>query len=426
MQKLSTFIAFLATITTVTSQSFQQISTGTGYNKQSYIKLIDGSQKQISNDAWDLAFTAFGFQDAGIFINESSGSTQGQNLPLTELYYAKTDDFNASVKLDSIQDQKFLNSEESWNYGALNELRNRTNPFDYGWGLYNPSNNSVKGNKVFIIKLRNGEYRKLIIESLIGTTYNLKYAKLDGTGEVTKSLNKVTDNKGQKLMYFSFSTNNTVDVLPVGGFDIMYGRYISLAQDPNGTIVQQYNVTGVLTGPGILTAKATGVNPATVSYNDYKDNMSTVTDIIGFDWKTLSGTSWVIDDKRVFFVKTADNKVWKLRFIDFEGSATGNAVFEKTELGTSSSSELAGVNTGIFPNPVENELVVSLEVETGAGQLNVNVTDITGKSMVTQYVNGQNRFNALSFDTSEWNKGIYLVRISNTAGHSLVKKVVKM
>ncbi|MBK8517588.1 MAG: T9SS type A sorting domain-containing protein [Saprospiraceae bacterium] len=426
MQKLSTFIAFLATITTVTSQSFQQISTGTGYNKQSYIKLIDGSQKQISNDAWDLAFTAFGFQDAGIFINESSGSTQGQNLPLTELYYAKTDDFNASVKLDSIQDQKFLNSEESWNYGALNELRNRTNPFDYGWGLYNPSNNSVKGNKVFVIKLRNGEYRKLIIESLIGTTYNLKYAKLDGTGEVTKSLNKVTDNKGQKLMYFSFSTNNTVDVLPVGGFDLMYGRYISLAQDPNGTIVQQYNVTGVLTGPGILTAKATGVNPATVSYNDYKDNMSTVTDIIGFDWKTLSGTSWVIDDKRVFFVKTADNKVWKLRFIDFEGSATGNAVFEKTELGTSSVSELAGVNTGIFPNPVENELVVSLEVETGAGQLNVNVTDITGKSMVTQYVNGQNRFNALSFDTSEWNKGIYLVRISNTAGHSLVKKVVKM
>lgn len=426
MQKLSTFIAFLATITTVTSQSFQQISTGTGYNKQSYIKLIDGSQKQISNDAWDLAFTAFGFQDAGIFINESSGSTQGQNLPLTELYYAKTDDFNASVKLDSIQDQKFLNSEESWNYGALNELRNRTNPFDYGWGLYNPSNNSVKGNKVFVIKLRNGEYRKLIIESLIGTTYNLKYAKLDGTGEVTKSLNKVTDNKGQKLMYFSFSTNNTVDVLPVGGFDLIYGRYISLAQDPNGTIVQQYNVTGVLTGPGILTAKATGVNPATVSYNDYKDNMSTVTDIIGFDWKTLSGTSWVIDDKRVFFVKTADNKVWKLRFIDFEGSATGNAVFEKTELGTSSSSELAGVNTGIFPNPVENELVVSLEVETGAGQLNVNVTDITGKSMVTQYVNGQNRFNALSFDTSEWNKGIYLVRISNTAGHSLVKKVVKM
>ena len=426
MQKLSTFIAFLATITTVTSQSFQQISTGTGYNKQSYIKLIDGSQKQISNDAWDLAFTAFGFQDAGIFINESSGSTQGQNLPLTELYYAKTDDFNASVKLDSIQDQKFLNSEESWNYGALNELRNRTNPFDYGWGLYNPSNNSVKGNKVFVIKLRNGEYRKLIIESLIGTTYNLKYAKLDGTGEVTKSLNKVTDNKGQKLMYFSFSTNNTVDVLPVGGFDIMYGRYISLAQDPNGTIVQQYNVTGVLTGPGILTVKATGVNPATVSYNDYKDNMSTVTDIIGFDWKTLSGTSWVIDDKRVFFVKTADNKVWKLRFIDFEGSATGNAVFEKTELGTSSVSELAGVNTGIFPNPVENELVVSLEVETGAGQLNVNVTDITGKSMVTQYVNGQNRFNALSFDTSEWNKGIYLVRISNTAGHSLVKKVVKM
>ncbi len=427
MQKLFSFIIILLYTHIISSQSFQQISTGAGYNKQSFVKLSDGSQKQISNDAWDLAFTAYGFQDAGIFINESSGSTMGQNLPLTELYYAKTEDFNAPIILDSIQNVKFLNSEESWIFGAFNELRNLNNPFDFGWGTYNPANNSVKGNKVFVMKLRNGEYRKIKIESVTGTTYNFKYAKLDGTGEVTKALNKLTDNKGQKLIFFSFATNNTVDVLPTGGFDLMYGRYVSIAKDPNGTVVQQYNVTGVLTGPGVLTAEAEGVNPATVSYNDYKNKLSPITDIIGFDWKMLTGTSWVIDEKRVFFVKTPDNKVWKLRFIDFEGAATGNAVFEKTDLGTSSISALEGVTTGIFPNPVENELIISLEVDKKfSGDLKIEVTDYAGRSHTTQNVNGSNGFKVLNLNTSDWNKGLYLIRISNNSGQSTIRKVVKI
>ena len=79
------------------SQDYQVISCGAGYNKQSYIKLFEGSQKQVANDAWDLAFTAFGYQDAGIFINESSGSSMGQNLPQTELYDAKVKDFQEKL-----------------------------------------------------------------------------------------------------------------------------------------------------------------------------------------------------------------------------------------------------------------------------------------------------------------------------------------
>jgi hypothetical protein len=427
MQKYICILSIIFTSIIGYSQTFQQISTGPGYNKQSYIKLLEGTQKQINNDSWDIAFTAFGFQDAGIFINESAGSTMGQNLPLTELYYAKTEDFNAPIILDSIQGQKFLNSEESWSFGAFNELRNTANPFDFGWGTYNPANNSVKGNKVFVLKLQNGEYRKIKIESLVGTTYSFRYAKLDGSGEVTKTINKLTDNKGQKLIFFSFNTNNTVDVLPSGGFDMMYGRYVSIAKDPNGTIVQQYIVTGVLTGPGVLTAEAITSNPATVVYNDYKDKLSPITDVIGFDWKTLSGTSWVIDTKKVFFVKTPDNKIWKLRFIDFEGSATGNAVFEKTDLGTSSLSEFKGVHLGIFPNPAQNELIISFDIEADiTGDIHVEVTDMAGRSMASQVVNSDKGLKVLNLDLTSWNSGSYVVRISNKSHQSLVRKVVKI
>lgn len=428
MQKFFTSILCLTTVIFLQAQNFQEISTGPGYNKQSFIKLSDGSQKQVNNDAWDLAFTAFGFQDAGIFINESSGSSMGQNLPLTELYYALTDDFNSTIDLEAIKDYKYLNSEASWNFGAFNEVRDTLNPFDFGWGVYQPASNRVIGNKVYVLKLRNGEYRKIKIESLTGTTYTLKYAKLDGSGEVTKTLNKLTDNKGQKLIFFSFTTNETVDVLPTGGFDLMYCRYISIAKDPNGTIVQQYNVTGVLTGPGILTAEADGVNPTTVTYTDYTDKLSTKTDVIGYDWKTLTGISWVLDSDKVFFVKTTDNHMWRLHFIDFEGSSTGTAVMDKTDLGLfSSSNDLVGIQTGIFPNPVDDQLILSLDItEATANDINIDITNINGQIVANRVVKNHEGLKVFDISTRDWNKGIYLVRISNGPNQISTKKIVKI
>jgi len=428
MQKFFTFVLCFFTVFFSKAQSFQEISTGAGYNKQSFIKLNDGSQKQVNNDAWDLAFTAFGFQDAGIFINESSGSSMGQNLPLTELYYALTDDFGAAIDLEAIKDYKYLNSEASWNFGAFNEVRDTLNPFDFGWGVYQPATNRVIGNKVYVLKLRNGEYRKIKIESLTGTTYTFKYAKLDGSGEVTKTLNKLTDNKGQKLIFFSFTTNETVDVLPSGGFDLMYCRYISIAKDPNGTIVQQYNVTGVLTGPGILTAEADGVDPITVTYTDYTDKLSTQTDIIGYDWKTLTGISWVIDQDKVFFVKTTDNHMWRLHFIDFEGSSSGTAAMEKTDLGLfSSSTDLVGVQTGIFPNPVDDQLILSLDITEDSGSdINIDITNVNGQVMVNRVVKNQQGLKVFEISTGDWNKGIYLVRISNGSKQFVSKKIVRL
>jgi hypothetical protein len=428
MQKFFTFVLCFSTVFLSKAQSFQEISTGAGYNKQSFIKLNDGSQKQVNNDAWDLAFTAFGFQDAGIFINESSGSSMGQNLPLTELYYALTDDFSAAIDLEAIKDYKYLNSEASWNFGAFNEVRDTLNPFDFGWGDYQPASNRVIGDKVYVLKLRNGEYRKIKIESLTGTTYTFRYAKLDGSGEVTKTLNKLTDNKGQKLIFFSFTTNETVDVLPSGGFDLMYCRYISIAKDPNGTIVQQYNVTGVLTGPGILTAEADGVDPKTVTYIDYTDKLSTQTDIIGYDWKALTGISWLLDQDKVFFVKTTDNHMWRLHFIDFEGSSSGTAVMEKTDLGLfSSSTDLVGVQTGIFPNPVDDQLILSLDITEDSGSdINIDITNVNGQVMVNRVVKNQQGLKVFEINTTDWNKGTYFVRISNGSKQFVSKKIVRL
>lgn len=410
------------------AQTFQQISCGPGYNQQSYVKIADGTEKKVSNSSWDLMFTAFGFQDAGIFINESSGSSMGQNLPQTELYYANTSDFNTNITLTTdITDTKYLNSETSWSFGAFNETRNPASPFDYGWGVYNPMMQRVEGNKVFVIKLRDGSYKKIKIETLTATHYNLKYANLDGSNEVTKSLSKMGDSFGKKFIFFSFTTNDIIDVLPAGGFDLMYGRYTSLAKDPNGTIEQQYNVTGVLTGLDVQVAVAKGVNTTTVSHLDYSDKYESRTDLIGHDWKTLVGTSWALPQDVAYFVKTADKRVWKIIFRDFEGSATGTAVFEKTDLGLSSVKELSGLETTISPNPVQDELIISLDNQgMDARRLTIEVLDQMGRLVLRHHEGQIDGFNVLNIDASAWQTGMYMVRISNDKQESLTKKFVKI
>ncbi len=424
MNKLYVFFLMVFSITTQ-AQTFQKISCGASYKFQSYVKLEEGSEKQVLNDTWDIAFTAFGTSDAGIFINESSTSSNGENIPLTELYDAKTNDFDAPIDISSVINNKTYNSEVSWNYGAFNEGRNPSDPFDYGWGKYNPQLHGVYGDKVFVLKLRNGQYKKIQVFSLAGIVYNFKYADLDGSNLVTKSINKQTENFDQNLIFYSFTTESTVDILPEGGFDMMYGRYIAWAKDPNGTTEQFYNVTGVLTGPGIKTAIAKGVNFENVEEADYTDKYSNRIDVIGYDWKNLLGTSWSIEEGRVHFLKMSDNAIWKIEFVDFEGSATGNAVFRKEKLGTTSVSQIEGVEAGIFPNPTIDNLYLTLDVTRNISSvMDVNIIDMLGKVVKSNTLNVQEGLNVFEVNTSDIKAGTYLIRINN-GKQSLVQKFVK-
>ncbi len=427
MHRILTTAGLLIFASAMSGQTYQEISTGTGYNKQSFVRLADDFQKQVNNDAWDIGFSAFGFQDAGIFINESSGSSMGQNLPQTELYFAETDNFNATIDVEAIKNNKYLNSEKSWFYGAFNEIRDTSNQYDYGWGEYMPAQFRVVGDKVYVIKLRNGEYRKIKIESLNATAYTFRYAKLDGSGEVTKTVDKMADSFGKKFIFYNLNTNAVVDVLPAGGFDLMYCRYISEAKDPTGTIVQQYNVTGILTGFGVKTAEADGVDPVTVSFETYKDSLKTTTDVIGYDWKTLVGTSWSLDQDKVFFVKTADQKVWKLRLIDFEGSATGTAVIEKTDITASSSDDLPGISTVVYPNPTTDRLyVVTDQYGRTGSRVQVTVHNLAGLPVYSSKYDVKDGMKAHTIETSSWAGGIYFVTLTDEKGNRAVRKINKL
>jgi hypothetical protein len=214
------------------------------------------------------------------------------------------------------EDFPLFNREISWSYGALNEFREGGNPDDFGWGVYNPTTQETNGIFVYAIKLRDGTYLKFQIQSLINGVYTFRYANLDGSGETIKTISKA-DHAGKMLAYFSFETGETVDVEPSGGFDLLFCRYHSLLHQGGDSV--QYLVTGILSAAGVEVAEASHVDPATVQFQDYADSLSSNLEIIGHDWKffDLNAFEWILPEDLIYFVKTQDDRVWKLGLLNF-------------------------------------------------------------------------------------------------------------
>ena len=176
-------------------------------------------------------------------------------------------------------------------------------------------------------------------------------------------------------------------------------------------------------------AEADGVNPATVAYADWKDSLRTELDVMGHDWKSFSGTAWSVDEDRVFFLKAADNHVWKIQFVDFEGSTSGKAIFEKTDLGLISAVQdpaALGMEVLAYPNPVVNQLHVTLDIPAElAQQGRLQVADVQGRVVLNQSVTLRTGFQVLELDAQTWAAGTYTLNLELPAQRVHLGKISK-
>lgn len=376
MKKHTLFVLTLATVSLQAQTNIHQISTGTGYAKFGYYQLSDGATQQVNNDAWDIAFGNLGPASAGIFVNESTHSVQGQAQPGVEVFDTGIFDFSQTIDQGSLTAElRLYNPETSWHEGAFNTVKDPSDPFDLGWGSYDPVTHQVDGIRVFAVKLRNGQYKKLLFESYDGQTYIFKAADLNGANEQTYTINKNAGN-GSPVVYFSFANANPTTPT---AWDLVFCRYSTLLFDGQEYI--QYGVAGILSNDGVQTAKAVGVDPATVDYQLYLDSLNSRPDIIGHDWKSFSGTAWEVSSDHAYFAKAKDGKLYKIVFIDFEGSSTGTATLERTYITQlSATNDLpAGITeAAVFPNPVADHLTVSFTA-TSAVEATFNIVNIQGQ-----------------------------------------------
>ena len=173
-------------------------------------------------------------------------------------------------------------------------------------------------------------------------------------------------------------------------------------------------MTGVLSNQGISVAKATGIDPATVDYAEYSEAFSEELGAIGHDWKSFDlSAGWSIPDDRVYFVKTANNDIWKLQFFDFEGSSTGTTTLEKTLVGNTTSTSEVYENLksfGVFPNPANDYINITFEINSSVNDADVLIFNTLGQVVNQQKMDIQSGLNVHQISL-DYPKGMYQVRL---------------
>jgi hypothetical protein len=282
----------------------------------------------------------------------------------------------------------------------------------------------VTGDKIYVVKLRDGSWKKFQIQSVVIKTYTFRYANLDGSGAVSKTLNK--DNAGgAPFMYFSFKTGDFLTAVQKQ-WDLFFSRYITVIYDNTGTPTN-YAVVGTLSAPGVQVAEARGIDPVTVKFDSYKDSLKRTADVIGHDWKVFTN-AWSVPADLVFFVKTLSGDIWKIRFISFGGATTGEAIFEKTLVTPISAVEdfsSAIRSFGVFPNPASGQLNVTLEAENVIENAEFRLLDLSGKVLQSWQTSVLPGLNALELKGLFAAPGLHILQMQDGQNSISTKVVVR-
>ena len=414
------FVILLAFTVNSYAQNYAQISVGPNYTQQAFYTIENDAITTLNNETWDIAFST-NLAGAGVLINEAGALS---STAIIRLYLAPTNDFNATIDPITLTDSLY-NIETSWEDGAFNSVADSLDPLDFGWGVYNPNTHVVNGSRVFVVQLRDGSWKKIKIESLDSGVFTFKYADLDGAYEQTQSINK-SDFANSPLALFSFQSGTAV--ASPADWDLLFCRYYS-SLDAGADDLIQYPVTGVLSGPGVEVAEARDINPYTVDHIPYLDSLESDLDVIGSDWKffSLSTFMWEIDFDRAYFVKLPDNKLWKLIFLDFEGSSTGTSTIEKVDLGILSSVTEAESNFkefGVFPNPVQTEIHFSFTLKEAQPDLPIYIINSMGQIVWQQIATTNRGLNVLTFQKPNLPAGVYQLMAGNGSDFLAIKIVL--
>lgn len=290
------------------------ISLGAGYTNDIYYRLSDGLITSVPRANWDIAFSVSP-REASILTNGAAGVT----LKVQPVSVGWS--WSTAIDTAGYHSQATLyNSDTTWSEGAFN--MNATGHPNYGWGKYNDITHNLAGVSLYIIKTRNGLYKKIWIENklTVDQKYTFRYSDLDGSNEHNVTL--LLAGKNKNFVYYSLDTDAIADREPeINMWDIVFTKWLDKS-------LGYYPLTGVLQNMGVSALESTNVDPL----SDVMPSAGYLTAIstIGADWKTFSMTTnkYSIDETRVFLVKDQNDKIYRIRFRTFEGSSTGNLSFD--------------------------------------------------------------------------------------------------
>jgi len=387
---------------------------GASYANEIYYSMPSGKVLTSPRNSWDIAFRTMKFSSS-ILTNDGTGVV---------LYtYPKADTSGwASVDTSGITNwTKMFNDPNDWENGAFS--RNAKGHPDYGWCIYNDVTHDLVGDSLFIIKLRDGSFRKLWMQKKLSVQdiYLFRFANIDGSGEVNQTLNLAND-LGTDFVGFNLETGQRADFQPPkADWDIVFTKYMSV--QPDGS---PYVVTGVLSNPATKSKKC---HPVPLTYTNWQINpWDSLRSSIGYDWKIFNGQTFTYEmvDSLVYFVQPASKNVYKLYFTSFAGSSSGLISFMKEKLFSFGINEPSPSELGIkvYPNPVKETLNLLVTASNGS-DTHIVLSDLSGRQLGADHpVRLAEGLNHFTIDVTGINPGVYFVTVSNAATKAVTKVII--
>jgi hypothetical protein len=390
------------------AQVAETVSIGAGYPNQVYYSLQNGASPAVDNMNWDLGFQLRGFA-ASIMINAKNN---------VRVYRANKDvsQWASITAADTVgilnSNYELLNSDLSWDLGALSGTFDTANAFDLGWGYYDFVTHAVNGDSLFFLQLASGDFKKLWIESLTTGVFYFRWADLDGQNEVTATLDK-SNFTSKYFGYYSIVNNQWLDREPVAynQWDLLFTQYLAV----NPII---YKVTGVLSNDSVFVEQAYPVDVSTAAPSG---QMSADINTIGYNWKTFdfSNNIWTIEDSLVYFVRDRSLGMWKVIFTGFGGAANGNYEFTKEFLG------VVGVESSdfnallsVYPNPATEVLNLIIAKQPTSENAVIKIVNLLGEVVQSSSLDFTSEINSLSLDVKGLDNGMYILSIEQNGAVS--------
>ncbi|MEM9835474.1 MAG: T9SS type A sorting domain-containing protein [Bacteroidota bacterium] len=192
----------------------------------------------------------------------------------------------------------------------------------------------------------------------------------------------------------------------------------------------QYTVTGIFHNDGWEVAEMRDVDLENVEAPSDDEAYSEAYDAIGWDWKEFGQGGFNIVDNLVYFLRRqSDSQTYRIRFADFDGSATGTTSFVLGDEGIVSSlnDRPAGLDAiSLFPNPARDFAQLNVDLNRSYSSASLAVVNTLGQIVFQQagleLLAGNNQ---LPLEVGQYPKGQYLVRLQLGDGVVTERLIIK-
>lgn len=280
------------------------------YNSVTFYKIYENTTQEVSSESigkWDMAFQS-ALEGDNVLVNYSVSASA-----------IKTGTSNFSEVDKSTVEDLFQSDQWKFNDPAYSNVKDSIALKDW------------ENKEVYLLYRGSAApperaYYKIQFMSKTPDTYTFKYAHVESSQEIEKTMNRT---QGLANVYFSLEDNIIVEHEPnIKDWDFYIGPYFGWFETLTNGIFEPYNLTGVMINNegGVRVSQ---VFDETIEYESI--DLAMAQNLTYSDWKGSIGSTWKkipstedpvynMDISKKYVFKLYDGNYYKLRFLDFYNS----------------------------------------------------------------------------------------------------------